>query len=287
MNSSWMTGLNAFGAAWAENIVRASWQGGLLLLLVWTLCRVLPRLPAGLRCLLWWIACLRLAIGLVVPPITLPLLPPAPLPALHVSVSATPPALSGKSFGASTSQPAPASAQDVVATPETVSISLAGIALCVWLCGILVYLGITAFPLLSLRRLAAKSMPFDDLEIVALARKAADSIGLSSVPQVRITESDMGPFTLGASRPVVVVSRSDLKRLSVDELGLVLAHEFAHIRRGDVWLSLLPYFTQALFAFHPLVWLARREFILRAKLPAMQRPSRPCRQRRKRMQICF
>src|ERR1043165_7832806 len=117
MNSSWMTGLNTFGAVWAENMVRACWQGGLLLLLIGTLYRFLPRLPAALQRLLWWMACLRLLLGLVVAPVTLALLPPTPRPALHTSLPMTSSLPSKQSSGAAQSPPDHASAPDVAAAP--------------------------------------------------------------------------------------------------------------------------------------------------------------------------
>ena len=33
--------------------------------LVWLACRLFPRLPAAVRCGLWWAACLKLLVGLV------------------------------------------------------------------------------------------------------------------------------------------------------------------------------------------------------------------------------
>ena len=42
---------------------------------------------------------------------------------------------------------------------------------------------------------------------------------------------------------------------------LALAHEMAHLRRGDLWLGWVPALANALFFFHPLVWLAGREYL--------------------------
>lgn len=40
----------------------------------------------------------------------------------------------------------------------------------------------------------------------------------------------------------------------------MLAHELAHFKRGDLFWNWLPVVTQGLFFFHPLVWLAGREW---------------------------
>ena len=48
--------------------------------------------------------------------------------------------------------------------------------------------------------------------------------------------------------------------LSPEDLRLALAHEMAHVKRGDLRLALLPAAMQVLFFFHPLVWLASAEW---------------------------
>src|SRR5258708_38616199 len=40
---------------------------------------------------------------------------------------------------------------------------------------------------------------------------------------------------------------------------MILAHELAHLRRGDLLWSWLPQAAHMLFYFHPMVWLAHRE----------------------------
>src|ERR1700688_3050701 len=68
----------ASAPALLRQLAQASLMGTLFVLAVWLLCRLAPRLPARLRCALWWLACLKLLLGLAWPaPVTLPLLPPA------------------------------------------------------------------------------------------------------------------------------------------------------------------------------------------------------------------
>jgi bla regulator protein BlaR1 len=59
-------------------LARASWQGALFIAAVWVLCRLARRLPAALRCALWWTASVKLLVGLAwAAPLGLPLLPAA------------------------------------------------------------------------------------------------------------------------------------------------------------------------------------------------------------------
>ncbi|HEX3126916.1 MAG TPA: hypothetical protein VH394_06275, partial [Thermoanaerobaculia bacterium] len=57
-----------------DALLRASLQGALFVGAVWIVCRLLPDLPAKVRCALWWLACLKIVAGLA-SPVELPWLP--------------------------------------------------------------------------------------------------------------------------------------------------------------------------------------------------------------------
>src|SRR5262245_8565649 len=62
----------------ANALMRASLHGAVAIAAVWMVCRLFPRLPAALRCGLWWLACLKLLVALVwAEPIPLAVLPAA------------------------------------------------------------------------------------------------------------------------------------------------------------------------------------------------------------------
>ena len=64
-----------------DRLVQASLEGSLLIAGVWLACRLAPALPASFRVVLWWLATLKLLVGLAgIDPIPLPILPPAALP---------------------------------------------------------------------------------------------------------------------------------------------------------------------------------------------------------------
>ena len=64
-----------------DRLVQASLEGSLLIAGVWLACRLAPALPASFRVVLWWLAALKLLVGLAgIDPIPLPILPPAALP---------------------------------------------------------------------------------------------------------------------------------------------------------------------------------------------------------------
>src|SRR5579859_3520590 len=68
-------------ASLAEEVVsRLAWtsvQASLLVTALWAVCRLVPRLSAATRSLLWWLLGVQLLLGLIVPtPVSLPLLSP-------------------------------------------------------------------------------------------------------------------------------------------------------------------------------------------------------------------
>lgn len=68
--------MNLFLDIWATTMWRACWQGGLVVVAVWTICRLLPSMPARFQCWLWRLAILKFMVVLLVPWFfNLPLLP--------------------------------------------------------------------------------------------------------------------------------------------------------------------------------------------------------------------
>src|SRR5262245_57862024 len=69
--------LNALSDTWFAYIARASWQGGVALLIALAVCRVASRLPGNVKCWIWRIAYAKLLFAFFwTTPIDLPLLAP-------------------------------------------------------------------------------------------------------------------------------------------------------------------------------------------------------------------
>jgi hypothetical protein len=63
----------------------------------------------------------------------------------------------------------------------------------------------------------------------------------------------------GLLHPLVLLP-SSMRTQPIEELRLAVAHELAHVRRGDLWLGWIPALAEALFWFHPLVARAADEY---------------------------
>jgi beta-lactamase regulating signal transducer with metallopeptidase domain len=88
----------------------------------------------------------------------------------------------------------------------------------------------------------------------SLVKGAADA---EARRRVRVLTSDTlaAPITLGWAKPVILLP-AEARDWSSERRRLVLAHELAHIERGDYVAQLVATAASALLWFHPLVWLA-------------------------------
>ena len=86
--------MNIFLDTWATTMWRACWQGGLVVLVVWTICRLMPSMPARFQCWLWRLAMLKFMVVLLVPWFfNVPVLPAPPIPERMAFVPLAPTAL--------------------------------------------------------------------------------------------------------------------------------------------------------------------------------------------------
>lgn len=256
--------LNGAAALWAGRMAHACLSGGGFALGVWAVCRLAPRLPAPVRGWLWWLACLKLALDLCwAAPLPLPLLPASPLATAQAGAKlpVTLPAVSdsntlGKMVVGNAGHQPEEDSRRVSGLPAARP-SLPLCLLLIWCAGVMGSILLAGRQGLRLRRIvrAASDTPLD-----AAPKELAARIGLRRVPRVFQSPSVAAPCVAGLWRPVILLPPGLAQTLSPDELRLTLAHEMAHIRRGDLRLALLPAFVRALFFFHPLLWLACAEW---------------------------
>lgn len=66
------------------------------------------------------------------------------------------------------------------------------------------------------------------------------------------SEKASSPFVLGFLKPRVYLPY----HLEASDMDFVIAHEKAHISRGDHWIKLIGFVILSVYWFHPLVWLS-------------------------------
>jgi len=230
-----------------EHVLRVSLEATAVAALVGLLCVAVPRLRAKHRAILWWLVGAKLLLGFV------------PLPAVKlVALPAT----------TAIAEPANAFSGDVVTTTLSPAPQRAALVSPVRVAGWLWLLGASLLTLaalpdwIRLRRwvLAGRVIDSDSGRLaIARARIAA---GLRRSPRVLAVPGLEGPVVAGFLRPTVLVPAEDLVRLGAAELEMALAHEMAHVARGDLWLGLVPALARRIFFFHPAAWLAEREYAI-------------------------
>lgn len=234
---------------WAAALWRASWQGGLAALAVWFVNWLAPSLPARFQAWLWRLVMLKFVVVLLwSAPLQLPLLPAAP-----VAKVAT---WEGSEVLATVDTIERGSA---IASPHSVSFISPLLALFIaWVFVVGFQVARLMLDYRAAVRLRNGCRPCEDKKLCAELAKACKSVGLSRSPQLLETAGQGSPLLIGIFRPAIILPETTLSRLSDAERSLVIGHELAHARRGDLFWSLLATIVRALFCFHPLAWLSER-----------------------------
>ena len=248
-------------------LLRLAWtsaQATLLIGALWLLGRWMPRLPPAIRCMLWWLLAAQLLVGLLVStPVRLPLLSTA-----SHNVAIARPADLRSTATTPLAEPMAPSELTASSAPSTTAIMSTTtrpfhwrrLLLALWLAGLFVQLLLVARQWLWARTVLRGSVPLHDETLQALCAQQAQALGLRRCPQLRMSSAIASPQVAGLWRPVVLLPASQL--LTPEESAMALAHELAHLRRGDLWLVWVPAIAQRLFFFHPLVAWAMREYAL-------------------------
>jgi beta-lactamase regulating signal transducer with metallopeptidase domain len=164
----------------------------------------------------------------------------------HWETPVTTPAIS--MFVSTISQPFSAAGLSVV-RPGTASAFLSGrllpVLIGVWVCGIAANL----------------IWWFIRWRQVRQAMRLAAPLSLAWPFRVMQGPARFEPGVFGIFRPVLLLPEGISERLSPAQLQAVLAHELCHVRRRDNLAMALHLIVEALFWFHPLVWLIKVRLI--------------------------
>lgn len=122
--------------------------------------------------------------------------------------------------------------QNAVTPPKQESLTVMSVLSTLWLTGMVLMAAYTAFSYWRLHRKVATAVRFRD--------------------RIFTSEHVASPFILGLFRPRIYLPYG----LSEGELGHILAHEQAHIRRKDHWWKPLGFLLLTVHWFNPLMWVA-------------------------------
>jgi prepilin-type processing-associated H-X9-DG protein len=126
------------------------------------------------------------------------------------------------------------------------------------LAGIALGIGRFAMGLLAVAMLRVGSRPVEDTELIELAGKVREELGITRNVELRVASGLATAATVGWLRPAILLPE-DWADWDARERRVVLAHELAHIHRNDYLSGLWAQLSVALHYYHPMAhWLSRR-----------------------------
>jgi TonB family protein len=136
-------------------------------------------------------------------------------------------------------------------------LSIVQVLFALWIAGTAASLSLLLFALARLRRIAARALAVTDPRWLAIAARVARDYGVARPIALLQSTQPTLLVTWGLRRPKVILP-AVAPDWSDDRMHVVLAHEFAHIARGDWALQMLGELLRSIYWFNPLLWLACR-----------------------------
>lgn len=127
----------------------------------------------------------------------------------------------------------------------------------------LAYILIGRWRAFRLLRSAAKAPAWSHQELERLVAKEKRRL-----PRLKTSERIATAVALLAWRPHILLAAKSVTEDNKAAVRAALAHEWAHIRHGDLWLLALERLLLPIFCLHPLFWLLRRQIRIDQELLA-------------------
>jgi bla regulator protein blaR1 len=150
-----------------------------------------------------------------------------------------------------TPEPAPPVAGVSAGTMLTVLVSI-------WAVGALMLIARWGVRWIRLRAVVRSAEPAGSGRERDIFRRAQQRDPRFAHVSLALTDQPLGPGVAGSVWPVVLWPRGMSDRLTDDEMMSVFAHELCHVRRRDNLVSAFCRAVEALFWFHPAVWILGR-----------------------------
>ena len=138
--------------------------------------------------------------------------------------------------------------------PDHLGIVLVGL----WCLLTFLRLGLLAWQCRWLHFLKRRSLPASDA-LNRQFRTLAEEMRVKRKPRLLMCPENTAPMAVGFWEPAVLLPAKAFEDVPDLQMGHVLRHELAHVRRRDDWANLVQQTVKAVLFFHPAVhWLSRR-----------------------------
>jgi beta-lactamase regulating signal transducer with metallopeptidase domain len=156
----------------------------------------------------------------------------------------------------------PAAVDDAALPERTALVSAFTIAAIVWAAGTLFVFVRSGGRIVRFRRAVRDARPAP-AKIQRQADELARAMGLRRCPDVRLVPGRVSPALwmpgLCTGRATLILPAGLVPLLDDRQRAAVIAHELAHLRRGDPWVRWLELVVSGLYWWHPLLGWFRRE----------------------------
>lgn len=260
--------LNQLAATWAEGVFWGVSTTLVLALIVWAVCRLAGgRLKPAVRCWLWWLVSAKLVLALVGLPLFVPLpLLPAPEPVAVSRVTAPGMGADSVHLPSDTGKTPTTPTENTTITSPVERPTLSAVLLSLWGIGVGIVLIGTLAQARQWQHTLSTARPLDAEPLAMELRLLSIPLGLTAPPRLAESTAVSAPLVTGMRSPVVLLPSGFPSAVSEDEARMALAHELAHIRRGDLPLAVVPYLAKTLGFFLPFLptlivreWATARE----------------------------
>ncbi len=209
----------------ATALISSLWQGIVLAAMIWVCLRLAPRTTASVRFVIWSAVFVAMAL----------------LPAVSMVIG-------HHSFVSATAVP---SIGPAIVLDSRWALAIAAL----WACFAAVRLAMLARNASRLRSLWKRSTP---VESTWETESVLAQPGLRRATLCTSTEIDQ-PCVIGFFAPRILIPSWLLENATPSELGQIVLHESAHLRRFDDWTNLIQKLALACFPLNPaLFWIERR-----------------------------
>ncbi|MCX6856836.1 MAG: right-handed parallel beta-helix repeat-containing protein [Verrucomicrobia bacterium] len=127
-------------------------------------------------------------------------------------------------------------------------------AVIAWMVGVLALSARLGFGWFGLRRLKRNALVLTDAFWLRRLADLSEKLGVRNCVSLMTSTTVDSPMTMGWWRPVILLPASMLTNIPREQMEMILAHELAHILRGDFIMHALQCGIETLLFFHPVVW---------------------------------
>lgn len=99
-------------------------------------------------------------------------------------------------------------------------------------------------------------------ESSSLTGEFKDAFGSLRWVEVRVCSAASNPMAVGLIRPVILVPDSFFRRFDSKSLLPIVLHEYAHVRRGDLWVGMVQEILAIIFWWSPAMRILNRKIHL-------------------------